>query len=272
LQIFGTNTGTITRDTGVFQSSPASGRFNWTFGTGAENDLDTFFLGPQFFRGVPYVISVWIRGSTTGGTATLSVLGGIGLNSNSTKDITIVAGAWTNYLIPWVPKVNFVPNQSPTFRIAVKTGTTVTSPIYVDDVSVLLNVATLVDRRGFVRTKILPVDSSITATSANRIGDLFLTAHQTTPFRGGFRAVGQGGIRNVLGGVTVHPGLIQPGKIVRCSHRINPDTGAWGRDGRIAAIQYDHDNLTAQVALDENRAGLEALLSRLAVVTGQFKN
>lgn len=148
-------------------------------------------------------------------------------------------------------------------------GTATTLMCYIDDVQFLRSNSTLVDRRNFTRTKILPVSSSITTTSGNRIGDLYLTAHKTTPFKGGFTVVGQGGVRSVVGGATVHPAHIQVGQMVRCAHRIDPDTGGWSRDGTIANVTYNHDSLTSTVTLDENRAGLETLLGRLAVVQGQ---
>jgi hypothetical protein len=43
----------------------------------------------------------------------------------------------------------------------------------------------------------------------------------------------------------------------------------WGRKGRIAKVAYDHDTTRSSVALDDDRGGFEALLSRYAVVVGE---
>jgi hypothetical protein len=183
-------------------------------------------------------------------------------------------GSFGPVTLIWTPSQNW-PGSSVTVRVGGtnvlynNTAQTPVSPIYIDSISLFVAVPTLIDRRGFVRTKILSVGGALTLTSGNRIGDLYLAAHRTVPFKGGFRVVGQGGVRRVVGGASVHPAHLQGGQLVRCSHRIDPDTGAWGREGTIASIQYDHDSLTSTVSLDENREGFEALLSRLAVVQGQ---
>ncbi len=52
------------------------------------------------------------------------------------------------------------------------------------------------------------------------------------------------------------------------AHRIDPDTGGQGRDGRIAEVRYDPRTDQATVALDSRRDSVDALLERLAVVVG----
>lgn len=47
-----------------------------------------------------------------------------------------------------------------------------------------------------------------------------------------------------------------------------PDTGDHGRDGRIASVKYDPAADQATVTIDNTRAIYEALVARLAVVTG----
>lgn len=132
--------------------------------------------------------------------------------------------------------------------------------------------ATLVSRRGFTRTKILAVSAAGTTASYNQIGDLYLAGHRTTPMRGRAKATGPTAVRKVLGGETVHPAklLIHTGELLRLSHRIDPDTGGQGRDARIASVAYSHDGESAEVELDSRRGNFEALLERLAIVTGQI--
>lgn len=144
------------------------------------------------------------------------------------------------------------------------------SRLWIDSITVDESVATLVDRRGFIKSRTLPIRNRITQASGERLADLYLQQHQTTPFAGGFKAVGLGGVRRVLGGQTVHPGWLgrDTGQLVRASHVIDPDIGGVGRDERIKAVQYDHNTLTASVSLAEDRGGFDALLERLAAVVG----
>jgi hypothetical protein len=144
------------------------------------------------------------------------------------------------------------------------------SQIRVDRRSSDIGVTTLADRRGFLHTRTTSAGAAITTTVGQRIADLYLTAYSTSPFAGSFQAV-PGGVRRADNGSEPHPAwlLRDTGQLVRCTDRVDPDTGAWGRSGEIDTVTYTHDTLTADVALNENRAGLEALLARYAVVVGQ---
>jgi hypothetical protein len=57
--------------------------------------------------------------------------------------------------------------------------------------------------------------------------------------------------------------------LMHFSNRIDPDTGALGRDGRIAQVTYNHNEQEAQVSIDNQRNNFEALISRLSAVIGQ---
>ena len=56
--------------------------------------------------------------------------------------------------------------------------------------------------------------------------------------------------------------------MIRFGNRIDPDTGAWGRDGRIAGVTYRHDDRTVEVSIDDQRQRFETILSRYAVLVG----
>lgn len=183
---------------------------------------------------------------------------------------TLTVGTWFLFSTLWEP--NGTPAED---RVWVR-GNGFDAPLNTDIgafeiVEVREARPSLVDRQGFNRTKILPLQHAITEFAAQRIGDLYLQQHLHTPFRGSFQATGSGGIRRVSGGGNVHPAelLRETGQLVRCSHRVDPDNGAWSRDGTIAAVSYDHNSLTSSVSLDDERSGFETLLERLAVVIGQ---
>lgn len=127
---------------------------------------------------------------------------------------------------------------------------------------------TLPDLRGFSRTMILPVQSALTTAAANQIGDVYLANHRTTAFKGSM-TVAPRGLRGLGSYGDVHPSelLIGAGELVRFPGRIDPDTGALGREGRIASVTYNNDTETSTVEIDSERRNFEALLARLAVFT-----
>jgi hypothetical protein len=62
--------------------------------------------------------------------------------------------------------------------------------------------------------------------------------------------------------------LRNTGEMLRLNHVIDPDNGALARDARLAAVTYKPATSEAEVTLDNSRSSVEALLERLAVVTG----
>lgn len=259
-------TSTITRDTGTFDTTPASGRWD---NTGASDILtvgDTLvetFAG-TFLAGVVYTLSVAIKASSTLDTPTIGATFGVaGNNAVATWKPTT---GFVTYSVVWTPSAN---RTGVTLSLRWNKGS---AYVNIDSVSVLTAQPTLVDRHGFRRTKILPVGSAGTDDSYTQIGDLYLAGHRTTPLKGTLKITGTMGARRVLGGQGVHPSelLVNTGEMIRLAHRIDPDTGAIGRDGRIATVAYNHDQGAATAAIDNERGRLEALLARLAVVTGQL--
>jgi hypothetical protein len=79
-----------------------------------------------------------------------------------------------------------------------------------------------------------------------------------------------GGVRHLTSASPVHPHrlLLHTQQLVRLTDRVDPDTGALGRDGRIAAVSYNHDSETAEVSIDNERGNFDALLARLGVLRG----
>lgn len=268
--------GTFTRDATVFDTGPAS--FRLTANVNGQISITSDTAPHPLKVGKRYRLSMRIRSTANLGAGPLTTTGAVFVGiidpaanfiagtSSTRLPSAFTVGSFITVNIDWTQAYD-LPGG---FQLnVVVTAAASVDIIYLDSIQFGRVVGTLPGRRDFQRTKILPVSTSITTTSGNRIGDLYLAAHKTTPFKGGFQAVGTGGVRRVLGGGSVHPAHLNTGELVRCAHRIDPDTGGWGRDGTIAAINYNHDALTSSVSLDENRAGLETLLGRLAVVQGQ---
>jgi hypothetical protein len=130
---------------------------------------------------------------------------------------------------------------------------------------------TLVDLRGFHRTKALPIATALTSAIANRFGDLWLLEHRKAAFSGRLTVRGNG-VRRMIGhgDVPPHELLLHANELVHFSHRVDPDTGAWGRDGRIASVAYNYDNREAAIAIDDRRDHFETILARYGLLAGQL--
>ena len=260
-------TSTITRDTGTYDSSPASGRWDNTGASDALGTGDTLtqtFTG-TFVAGVTYALVFRWRAS-----APMTVLSYFGQLAQVDRDDqlndAIPVGSFGTGTMSWTPTAN---RTGVSFLIyVIGTG----GYIWIDSLQLFSAQPTLVDRRGFRRTKILPVQSAMTTAAAQQIADTYLSLHRTTPYRGSI-TVTPGGIRGHQTGQPVHPAtlLTQTQEKVRLTHRINPDDGSVGRDGTIAAVTYDHDAQTASIDLDNRTTNFEAFLSRLALLTGQVR-
>lgn len=260
-------TSTITRDTGTYDSSPASGRWDNTGASDALGVGDTLtetFTG-TFLAGVTYTLTFRWRAS-----ATLTLLCYFGqltlLDYTSKWDEVPPVGSFGTVTMSWTPTAN---RTGVTLAIYCVNGG---GYIWIDSLQLFSAQPTIVDRRGFRRTKILPVQSALTTAAAQQIADTYLSLHRTTPYRGSI-TVTPGGIRTHQTGQPVHPAtlLTQTQEKIRLTHRINPDDGSVGRDGTIAAVTYDHDAQTASIDLDNRTTNFEAFLSRLSLLTGQVR-
>lgn len=227
--------------------------------------INSVFNG-TFLRGHTYKVTMWALAGdpATEASMTFGVWGVDTVNVRST--VASFHNVWRQYTLFWTPTAD---RTGAEIRWDWVTGAANTG--YVDAV-VLYESSTndsLLSRLGMTRSKILPIQSALSTTTANQIGDVFLRGHRTTPFKGSFTAQGRA-VRRALGGAPVHASqlLLAPSQLVRVSHRIDPDTGALGRDGTMASVEYDHDQEQASVQVDNQRRNFEAFIERLAVVTG----
>lgn len=257
------STGTaITRDTVTFNTTPASGRFDRGGGVVAAGDTLTTTLTGTFTAGVAYEISAYLRTSVAGAypAMSVSVAGQVGASSA----FPIASATFVQCRFYWIPT-------------ATVTGVVLTiapwstgAILHVDSASIGTVRPTVVDRRGFMRTKALSVSNDLITSLAVQVGDAFLASHRTTPLKGIVRATGRGAIRDVLTGQSVAPSwmLLHTMAMLRLSHRTDPDTGGLWRDGRIVGVKWTAEANTAEITLDSSRQSFEALLSRLSAVVG----
>ncbi len=265
---------TITRSTSIFDVGSASGRWD---NTGASDNVtfgDTVAatLTGTFTAGVSYLIQWRMRASTATNTWLYS---SVGTSTDFATNLWITgftAGAFSTFQIAWTPTTTVT--SGVTFnlndRSAFFGGA---SYFYIDDCAVKTYQQTIVDRRGFQRTKQLSTSFMLTTAAAAQIGDKWLLSHKTTPFKGKAKITGNDAIRDITSGRPVAPEqmLLRTGELIRFSDRIDPDTGAQGRDGKIVEAAYKVEDNSVELTIDSSRAGFEALLNRLGVVLGQMR-
>lgn len=251
----------ITRDTGVFDTSPAAGR--WDRSGGNLNPGDRLFetFTGTFLTGTTYLVTGSIRGTVSG--AEVVLLFGVPDGGNFSFATKLLTTSFASFSFPWAPNATTSAGQ---FWIDVNTAT----KVYIDTLALAATQPTLVDRRGFKRTHVLPIKNSLTTALGTQIGDTWLAAHRTTPLKGTVRVTGSGAVRDILTGRSVAPEelLARTGDMLRLSHRVDPDTGGWGREGRIASVAYNPAEDAAVVTLDSTRTNVEGLLEQLAIVVG----
>jgi hypothetical protein len=242
--------GSLTRDTSNFHSSPASLNFD-VHVSGA--------LVGSFVAGVAYQLAFWVYVTSLG--AVTAIFGDVTTGDAAPLELHPAARTWTQVVLSWTPTRT---TASVTLDLRIFAGTA-----NVDDLALGVVRPTLVDRRNFRRTFVLKPGFKITPGSGRQLADTFLAAHRTTPYRGSCRIV-PGGARYVLGGSSPHPSalLTMTQEMLRLSHRVDPDTGGAGRSATIDTVTYTHRDEASDVDLDDPRGNFDALMARMAEVQG----
>jgi hypothetical protein len=232
------------------------------------NQASTYTTSGSPTKFVRRVYSVSFTYSAASGTAPLRIRFGDTAGSDFAEvNVTATTTPQTVWLT-WMPQAVVTTAA----YAEVKNSAALSGPVALADMAVYTSAATLVDRRAFRRTMILPISSALPGdgVAQAQIGDVWLAAHRTTPFRGTVTLTGDAAVRDILTGapVPLERLLLAPRALIRFSDRIDPDTGAHGRDGRIAAVSYSPATEQATLTIDSSRANVEAMLSRLAVISG----
>lgn len=270
-----TNPNPVTRDTGTFDTTPASFRLlsmpfkttaTGTVAAGTFEKHRTYVLEFRWRPDGNHAMGApdpdtWADGGSCQfqfGTSTdFGKLTLVGWNS---------AGTWTTLRVLWSPAATVTSGVE--FRYL--QGRYGTNSLRLDSFTVYRSDATRVDRRGFRRTKRLPIDAPIPTdgTAANQILDTFLATHKTAQFKGEYVITGP--VREILTGKTVPPEQLgmRTTELLRFTDRIDPDTGAVGRDGRIVRVKYSHAEDQASVSIDNSSQNFEALLARYGALVG----
>lgn len=246
------SSGTLTRDTGLYRSSPAS--FYLTTKGSAQ-----MTAGGTFRAGVPYLFRGYHLSDAYGGYVMF------GVAANNAPGVEAWApsspAGWQANSVVWIP-----PRDMPSSDVLF---TWRGDGFHLDDLAILTALPTLVDRRGFVRAKRLDVSAPLIIEVGTQFCDAFLQSHMRTPMRGS-ATIAPGDLYDFLTGQPLHPRVLvaEGGELIHFADIVDPDYGSVGRDGMIAAVGYDPETEAATVQLDNQRDNMEALLARYAVVAG----
>lgn len=261
--------GTLTRDTSVFNSSPASGRINQT-----ATDTSTWetTLSGTFLAGFTYKARIMARGNSGNQAFARAALffGAYGTDwvQGSTFGYSTPVDPlnFQAFEVAWTPKNDIV---NPTFRIRnTSTSTGGASVGFIDDLVVTQAVSSVPDRRGFVRSTELSVQAPTDPASMTMLGDLFLQFHARPPFKGSLTLDGVV-VKELTTGRKLRPVEVarRTGELIRLADIIDPYTGTKGRDALM--VTASKQAAVVNLALDEDRGSFEALLSRMSVAQGR---
>lgn len=264
---------TITRDTGTYDSSPASGRWDATGASDAlasGSMLDTTFTG-TFLKGHVYVIKFKTRGTLISGTGVRGAnIDRVLFGDTDYTDLRTNLNVTTSFVeqsIAWTPLAN---GSSASFQIIWGGGNYY---LRIDSLALYEVKPTIVDKRGFRKAHTLDSGFTLTSLSAARLADKYLAAHRTTPFRGKGTATGHGAIRDYATGQAISPDtlLLLAGGLMHFDHLTDPDTGNLGRDGRLVRVAYRPETDTASFDIDSSRGDFDRTLQRTGVLVGQLR-
>ena len=118
----------------------------------------------------------------------------------------------------------------------------------------------------------LPIQNALPSdlVVADILADTYLAGHRTTPFRGQVPVIGPTALREIVTGAPVPPEVLltKTAELVQLSDRTDPDSGGYGRSGRIASVSYNPVADVATVTLDNSRQNFEAVAERMRVFAG----
>ncbi len=248
--------GTITRDTGTYDSAPASALCG---GSGGQYGGNAYFTG-TFKKGTPYTITCRVQ-TIFAGSNSVTLRVGSYPNDLAKQSVAMLPGVWTTLTVLWTPTAD---------ATIVDIDVTSVSRLYLDSVMLTVNQPTILDRRFRVRSQILDATAALPAdgVALTQLADTWLAAHTSTPFKGKQAIQGAQSVRDYLNGDPTAPErlLAMTTDLLHFDDRINPDTGDVGRDGRIVKVSYQPLTDTVQTDVDSTRSDFGALLSRIGVL------
>lgn len=262
------STGSITRDTGVYESAAASGRLtaaNNGFGVFVNNGNGSTATGLRPMTNHLFEFA-W-RKTEPWTSVSMYVVDSAGSDLSlsgqviATADLSGLAeDTWHTLQLP------FKTGVLGTARIA-WTGTGFSGAVdvgYVDSVTLTELAEGIIQSRGFERTKVVEFRSRLTAAAATQIAQIILDGSQYPPLKGSIRVGGF--VRRYGAGGLVHCSKIRVGEPILLADETSPQTGAIGRVGIIQAVRYDADAREATLTIDSVANYIDNLLARVGAL------
>ncbi len=237
--------GGITRDTGSFNSSPASGLVP------SAATAQTATLTTPLVVGRTYRLEAMVIGSSAG-TITMGTAAPFGVIASSAVAIST----------SWALKTYEFTCTDPAEVPFVQWGGAVTTRI--DDVALRELGGNVVAQRGFRRTALRPMTHRTTLATAQAVSDLELDAAQFPPFKGTITVSGRIPLKG--GGhldVAHLPGMT--GENILIKNLQDPNTQALGRIGNITSAIYDHKTRRTMIGIDRDLKFISQIRDRLAI-------
>ena len=143
-------------------------------------------------------------------------------------------------------------------------------PLTVTKRTIDLGIENVLDRRGWIRTKVLDVQSPTDTVPMTQLANVWLQRYGHTPLKGTATVQGRG-VRDARTGHGIPAGYLgtRVGELILLGNLRDPDTGARGRVAAMVGVpSYDEATDTATIAIDNTRDDVDAVLERMAVVQG----
>jgi hypothetical protein len=266
--------GTLTRDTVVFDTAPASGRLTSNAGGYA------YFESPrhtELRRNTEYQMVIRFRRNATlvnGISAGIYVFGAEGTNSFGTGSTgpfgsahianTDLNAYGTGSFVD-VP-IKFRTGNSGTAAVSIELeGPSSTILAYIDSITIRQKGSSVVSRRGFRRTALRPMTHRSTAATADAIAQLELNASQFPPFKGTIAVTGRIPLK---GGGSMDAAHIPGrgiGENLLLKNLADPNSQALGRIGNIQSAVYDESKHQTLIGIDRDLHFISQLRDRLAI-------
>lgn len=256
--------GTFTRDTGVFNSTPASARLNGSFaGAGYFAGAYTTISGLTPGKAYKLQFQFYRAATLISGTAI-----NVYRNPGSTADLLLedTTSLQASALSAWqYQSISFYGPADGIAIVGVTLGQAGAGILgYIDSFELLSGTNSIVERRGFIRTALRPHGIKTTAATAQALADLEYDNSQFPPFKG---TIGIEGRIRTKGGATIPVSHLphRVGEALLIENLTDPNTGALGRQGIIQSAKYNRAQNRAEVTIDSAQNFLTQLKQRLAL-------
>jgi hypothetical protein len=263
-----TGAGVLSRDTVVFDTTPAS--FKVT-GFTVGDFLTGGFTG-TFEEGVTYVLSVRVR--TTGAVNLYFEWGDLDTEPRGGGDYTyyeadMAANTWTTINFVWTPLADYISPGTTAIEFRVQNPKDTTT-LNLDTLILQSARPTIYDKRGRVRAKTITMPAQTVAVAvAESFADVWLQSHMKTRARGELTAQGRV-LEDFLTGQPREPFEVGEltGELVCLLDETDPDTFQLGRDARIASVEYSGADDSVKVDLDDQSEDYEKIVARYDLLSG----